>query len=138
MIHLPAVRIGNYFEFQPYIGEKHKIGRVNEITQKQVLIDRKWLNLNYLIPISITEDILLHSGFTEFNWLKSTSVFVCNHFKCTLDSHGINLFCENLQNLKSIKYLHELQNLYFDLTGEELEINVGDVQSHRQQIAVKV
>ena len=134
MLRLQEVRIGSFFEFQPFFEGKNKIGKVTEISQKQILIDHKWINLNRVIPISVSADILLHSGFTEFKWLKGSSVFQCNHFKCTLDKNGANLFCANFTNLKPVKYLHELQNLYFDLTGEELEINLNTKSTNKQLI----
>jgi hypothetical protein len=134
MLRLPEVRISNFFELRSFFQEKNKIGKVIGISQKQVLIDRKWVDLNLIIPICISEDILLHSGFTEFRWLKGSAVFECNHFKCTLDRNGVNLFCANFKNLKPVKYLHELQNLYFDLTGEELDVNFDYIKSAKTQL----
>ncbi len=134
MLQLPEVRISNLFELKTLPGGKNKIGAVTEISQKQLLIDRKWVNFNLVIPIKISEDILLHSGFTEFSWLKGSSVFQNNHFKCTLDSNGLNFFCANFKSLKPIKYLHELQNLYFDLTGEELVVNIDYTKSAKKEL----
>lgn len=134
-LHLPAVRIGNLFEFTSFFSGKNKTGKVEQINQKQVLINRKWFSLSKLNPIRITRNILLQSGFTEFGWAKDASVFQCHHFKCTLDSEGLSLFCENLKNLKPIKYLHELQNLYFDLFGEELTMNQNAIQSAEAALA---
>jgi hypothetical protein len=132
---LPELRIGNFFEIQLSHEDNTRIRSITEIGKRQVHIDGKWLNIDRLIPINITEDILLHAGFAHFNWLKDSAVFQCNYFKCTLDDNGMNLFCDNLKNVKPISYLHELQNLYFDLTGEELETNFNDIKSAKTQMA---
>jgi hypothetical protein len=131
---LPELRIGNFFEIQLSYEDVTRIRNVTEIGKKQVHIDNKWLNLDRLMPITITEDILLHAGFTQFDWAKDSSVFQCSFFKCTLDGNGVNLFCDNLKNLKPISYLHELQNLHFDLTGEELNINFNNIKSAKTEM----
>jgi len=65
-------------------------------------------------PIPLTEEILLKCGFKKRNdcegyWL-----------------NGILFYKEIMsENQKTkIKYLHQLQNLYWCLVGEELEINL--------------
>lgn len=129
------LRIDNFFKVQAYYEDQSTISRLAKINKKQVHIDGKWIDLNALIPISITEDILLQSGFTHFLWLQDSSVFECDHFKCTLDDNGVNLFCDNLKNLKPVKYLHEFQNLYFDLTGEELGTKFNNIKSTQKEMA---
>jgi hypothetical protein len=130
----PELRIGNFFEIQLSYEDVTRIRTITEIGKRQVHIDGRWLNLDRLIPVNITEDILLHAGFTQFNWVKDSSVFQCSFFKCTLDSNGVNLFCDNLKNLKPIHYLHELQNLHFDLTGEELNINFDNLKPVKAEV----
>jgi len=132
---LPELRIGNYFEIQSAYEETGSIEKITEIGKKQVHTEGKWVRLDDLISISITEEILLHIGFTQFNWLKDSSVFECSYFKCRLDDNGVNLFCDNLKNIKPVKHLHELQNLYFDLTGEELAIDFNYIKSLKIQTA---
>jgi hypothetical protein len=127
---LPSLRIGNLFRIQSFYEEdKDRVRRITEISEKQVQLDGKWVRPDHLIPINITKQILLHSGFTQFNWITDSSVFECNYFKCMLDDNGVSLFCDNLQNLKPVKHLHELQNLYFDLTDEELQTNFNAIKS---------
>ncbi|MEO8764127.1 MAG: hypothetical protein ABI416_07565 [Ginsengibacter sp.] len=134
MLRLPEIRIGNFFELPSFPEGNNRIGKVTQVSQKQVLIDRKAFNLDYLIPILITEDILMQSGFKQFGWLKGISVFQCNHFKCTVNSHGINLFGDNVKNLKPVRYFHELQNLYFDITGDELEIAGNTIKATKAEM----
>lgn len=77
-------------------------------------------------PIRITEDALLKLGFKKVGDL---------HYKiwlpkgCELNIVFNSLYCLcsvsgafGLTNLKSIKYIHQLQNRYLDLTGKELKI----------------
>jgi hypothetical protein len=127
---LPSLRIGNFFKVQSfYEDDLHRTRRVTEISRNQVQVDGKWVKPDHLIPISITKQILLHSGFTQFSWITDSSVFECDHFKCMLNDDGVSLFCDNLKNLRPVKHLHELQNLYFDLTGEELQTNFNAIKS---------
>ena len=75
-------------------------------------------------PITLTEEILLKCGFEkredgDYNLFKNSEVdiVICSDFsswKCD----GINF------SVNYIKHLHQLQNLYFALTGEDLEINL--------------
>ncbi len=133
---LPSLRIGNFFKVQSFhADDENHIRRVTEISKKQVQVDGKWVSPDQLISINITKQVLLNSGFTQFGWITDASVFECDHFKCSLGEDGVNLFDENLNNLKPVKYLHELQNLYFDLTGEELQTNYGNIHSLEKEMA---
>jgi len=87
-------------------------------------------------PIPLTEEILLKAGF-EF-WCDELGI------KCFYKIYGIEYFCvatNGFYQLRSglkdsdaawrlgnnypfIKHLHQLQNLYFALTGEELKITL--------------
>ncbi len=80
---------------------------------------------NSLIPI--TEEWLLRFGFenrkgdgfkaptnTEHWYFSTRSGFIPNAFKNSIESDGY----------KGVYYIHQLQNLYFTLTGEELKLGV--------------
>jgi len=76
-------------------------------------------------PISLTEEWLLRFGFKEF-LIDETWYFIKNDF--VFEISGIIGF-HNYNELESIcfnenkcKYVHQLQNLYFALTGEELSL----------------
>lgn len=85
-------------------------------------------------PIPLTEEILLKCGFKVSNtyWIE------LNGGTHHIDLHCINkvyypilvqepeMSSEEAQviNLHKIQYLHQLQNLYFALTGEELTVNL--------------
>ena len=73
-------------------------------------------------PIPLTEDILLKCGFKKeldafYRKNKSQMIEVCFH------DNGI-LITNQSVCLSSIKYLHQLQNLYFALTNQELTITL--------------
>jgi hypothetical protein len=69
-------------------------------------------------PIPLTEDWLLKLGFEEMNlhlnWKKRNHQMILNDGVFRIWLNGYN---------KEIKYVHQLQNLYYALTGEELTIN---------------
>lgn len=78
-------------------------------------------------PIPLTEEILLKCGFEK----ELDNSMVKNNVAIFLDKRfKTNLFLKDNQENKwhsiniKIKYLHKLQNLYFALTNEELEINL--------------
>ena len=74
-----------------------------------------------LNPIPINSDILLKCGFE--NDLITWSNGIC---WLTNDSSGTSVFVGTL-SVKlpyDIHYLHQLQNLYFSLTGKELEVKL--------------
>nr|DAG72856.1 MAG TPA: hypothetical protein [Caudoviricetes sp.] len=69
-----------------------------------------------LYGVELNEDWLLNLGFEKVNytfWAKGLAVH--NH-----DIVSFYMLYE--QNRTYIKYVHQLQNLYFALTGEELKI----------------
>jgi hypothetical protein len=71
-------------------------------------------------PIPLTEEILLKCRFKMFPWgyvVKSSKDF---GIRLNLKSFYYEV-CGN--NAVKIKYLHQLQNLYFALTEEELDIS---------------
>ena len=72
-------------------------------------------------PIQLTEEWLLKFGFE-----KEFGVFKLKGLKCWFTKYTSepNLYSVNIGNIKlsTLKYVHELQNLYFALTGSELTV----------------
>ena len=113
------LRIGNYY----------KVGNVVAKVDWETIYEltKQSLNTIHFHPIPLTEEILLKCGFENKIEDESTSFFkyinplngfttieVCLSDSCVwLDLMQIN-----------IKHLHQLQNLYFALTGEELNIEL--------------
>lgn len=115
------LRIGNYIMFEPFGGAGFEIIQAQELPFK----DR-----NIVEPILLTEEWLLRFGskkvideprFHEWSvpeykkWKKS----ICIEF----DKDGCFFTGgEGIYFSKNIQYVHQLQNLYFALTAEELTI----------------
>jgi hypothetical protein len=75
----------------------------------------KWLR-----PIPLTEDWLMKFGFTQHlscEWVHQGCCIVFE-FKSTVEC-SLNEIGQAI-DLDTIKYVHQLQNLYHALTGEEL------------------
>lgn len=100
------IRIGNYFyhkSFGNYQFKKSHFG----------------IRLNFSEPIPITEEWLLKFGFVKGGTIKG---FALNGFLLFFNEN-MELFFRYRKNIKRpIKYIHQLQNLYFAITGYELEI----------------
>jgi hypothetical protein len=140
MIQANELKIGNLVY---YNGNLQEIGSVTEIKKNLITGDECVVldyrsdilhQTQYLQPIPITEEWLLKCGFDK----RESSV--CDAFYI-----GINPITKDwlfdivwLKNMMDYSYedfafyrnghhkihsVHQLQNLYFALTGEELEIN---------------
>ena len=93
------------------------------------------LMINFIDPIPLTEDILLKCGFVEKGVTFNTKI---NFTRCCLfkvnssnnynnneNEFSVTLYQHhNSIEIARIKYLHQLQNLFFALTGEELNIEL--------------
>lgn len=87
-------------------------------------------------PIELTEEVLLKIGFDamhENRYMYEKSIINKHNINddVYVTFHIINKtlkinFSKNLQilNLYDIKYLHQLQNAYYCLTGKELEVEL--------------
>lgn len=93
-----------------------------------------WKDISMLKPISITENVLLKCGMEEYN--EDSSIvrygYRCDDFRICIIITGLKRHVLHVHNLKSgeqicgkeIFHLHQLQNIYFDLTGKELEVSL--------------
>ena len=103
------LRIGNWFDHH---------GEYKQVTPNTILevweAERIWVK-----PILLTEDILLkceficNIRFEQKNYYLPRLSIYFNNDKFQHDGYD-----------REIKYLHQLQNLYFALTGEELNIEL--------------
>lgn len=80
-------------------------------------------------PIPLTEEWLLKFGFDKIKnpnntpswiWLKDKRIFLYEFFENRKLSFDLFIYNDWLK--RENIYVHELQNLYFALTGKELEI----------------
>lgn len=75
---------------------------------------------DYLDPIPLTKDWLTRFGFDKYpNEVWSLLLWS----PCLIDRDGYFLFAMHGVIVTEIQYVHQLQNLYFALTGEELKLN---------------
>lgn len=136
------LRIGNYISI-------HNVWyKIVGIEKERVLIeyhngeaDYYWID--YIEPIKLTEEVLLKIGFRKEERISSILYYLdyeidldeCIHVKYLIyDSKALPLlritspsaiiFESYKFTKRGIKYLHELQNAYYCLTGEELEIEL--------------
>lgn len=101
------LRIGNWVNDQ---GLNLQVGMINSEIVKS------------MEPIPLTEEWLIKFGFKrdELNgyyyptWRKFIPIYKRGHY---YNFNGISLSCNDFE------YVHQLQNLYFTLTGEELTYN---------------
>jgi hypothetical protein len=115
-MEIKELRIGNYFKPDSLGEEPFKV-----ITAKDIVeIESDPLD-DYYKPIPLTEDVLLKFGFEHSKpnyWFKNDNKFrfslIDNNLHCSMgdDDYGI------LYN--RLNHVHQLQNLYFALTNEEL------------------
>lgn len=91
--------------------------------------DSVWARIPYdgdIDGIPLTPEILKHVGFTtRQDGIWKNRRFVNGRFVLTLYKNGRCMFCvmaaDNVR-IADIYFVHQLQNLYFALTGEELEV----------------
>lgn len=89
------------------------------------------MNFEKLIPIPLTPEILVKLGFSDRGWNKEENLYLditdTNGSIATTDNGGFEIIADHEDSYYTlplkIKYLHQLQNLYFALTGNELIYN---------------
>ena len=75
--------------------------------------------LRLVKPIKLTEEILLKCGFS-----KRSGIYVKHGFPFSLCKDGEFYESDELPTFIFLQHLHQLQNLYFALTGEELNVEL--------------
>ena len=113
------LRIGNY------VNTKNGIKKVSDIG-----IDYDcFFTQDHVKPIPLTEEWLLKFGFDkdiDFDNTFNLSLNVLNGFTTiTIDVKSNILFLDCMEI--KIKYIHQLQNLYFALTNKELSYENKDL-----------
>jgi hypothetical protein len=126
-----VLRIGNLvdcFGVCKVVGISLKKIKVKRKTDKgNYLIEKAPLDSLELSPIKLTEKWLLYFGF-ELKYKDITTGLVkgCYLVESSILPHKTEwtfrkvMNSENSYSLSNIKYVHELQNLYFALTKKEL------------------
>tara|TARA_R110000868_G_scaffold173508_7_gene409631 strand:+ start:5347 stop:5718 length:372 start_codon:yes stop_codon:yes gene_type:complete len=116
---------GNDFRLGNLVECRDGFGRVTGIQDREVLeVGEIGYIMEDIKPIDITNRILLICGFV----LETFDSIDFYNLKLGSDKYGISLTyvdCDNTFNVEDfqmthIEHVHQLQNLYFALTGEEL------------------
>jgi hypothetical protein len=126
MIKANELKIGN--KLQKSNEEIFTVLRLDNTQDILVEEQRGLLTLDYnLFGISLTEEWLLKFGFekigTKLYLLNNTCFYLqINKILAYPDNWSITLYRNESKICDRLKYVHQLQNLYFALTGEELQL----------------
>ncbi|VXC99401.1 hypothetical protein [Sphingobacterium multivorum] len=122
MIQSNELRIGNYVA-SDHFKDRDVIVKVRLIGQEQAIVEHPngltepMLYQGEMRAIKLTEEILLKCGFD----IESVPYHCINGNVVLYYSQGDFLY---KYTGTEIKYLHQLQNLFYALTGKELEVNL--------------
>ncbi len=106
------IRLSNWFigyDYKPFKWEIEHFANLATVYPDEIIKS----------PIPLTEEILIKAGFKEEydGWVFGKTIFI------TKDDDGWHVGNFGFF-INSIQYLHQLQNLYFALTGEEIKIEL--------------
>ena len=122
------LRIGNYYMFADYDGIVYR--QVKEIKHNEfgLLSDYDGVNFDICRPIPITEEWLLKFGFyyqsSDKNYVVKSKQENNNSIK-KIDGdwcYNNDYSDASCYFVRELRYIHELQNLYYALNEEELII----------------
>jgi hypothetical protein len=128
---LVELRLNNYVMCR---GALSKVSSINEDSigyKKRNGIGEDKIPLHLVSQIPLTEEWLLKLGFIRHHYDYANDVI---YIKNIADNEIDNAEFEwgvypnelgsgiQIKNRKSLKYIHQIQNLYFALTGEELSL----------------
>lgn len=122
------LRIGNWIDT---IHGFAIVDSVNKNVYNSVFVKLKGFSGSYdkINPIPLTPEILENAGFKIINHIHGYSFYTMNREgRHNKDKPNIDIYQSNTlycgYRVNHCKYLHQLQNLYFTLTGEELKIEL--------------
>jgi hypothetical protein len=126
------LRIGNYIQV-PFGDEEPWVRSVDTINYDSIMTENgRFCFEDQYDFVPLTEEWLMKFGFVKddnFNYWINLQTHYLEIFFSGNDYYPV--FCEIPEfshqseqrvGLKSIKYVHQLQNIYFSLTGQELTI----------------
>lgn len=128
---LNELRIGNWIDSSMcgHASTFSKIGMVSQEgwigLQQEGTLSMNGTSKNFISPIPLTEEWLVKFGFVytmdydEYRYKEKTHWFNIQFDE--IDGERIYIFGKDNMSDVKIEYVHQLQNLYFALAGEELE-----------------
>ena len=126
-------RIGNlvYYHIEDPMDERKEWDEISPIDYDDLRCFETYKDNSEYRPIPLTEEWLLKFGFEEDNYTyikgvhqKIFSGIMKFEFNESLKNWEFSIGRYN--DLTRVEYVHQLQNLYYALTGEELIINQSD------------
>jgi hypothetical protein len=128
-MNFKELRIGNWVEDEDDSHDRWQVERIEpgkEETKGMWFVNGRWTE--DLQPIPLTPEILEKAGFME----SQDNTYYLPKMDYTVDFVGVILWKKEYFRLneeftsvgKPIQYLHQMQNLFFALTGEELNIEL--------------
>lgn len=143
MIEVNELRVGNYITiedqyYSPYTSKENiKTGfanrvysrgtsRIVEIRSDSVITNDGTYTLNYIYPITLTEERLLKCGFNNVGFYDN--VFSCGDFRVHIGKENKKALLvyhhENNHIELEVGSLHDLQNKLFALVGKEFDLKL--------------
>ena len=113
------LRIGNYVMDSPVNGDD--VLDVQAIYTNLIIHEERHVYNDELRPIPLTEEWLLRFGFKH----SGNGFFIHAKSLIELANIGDEYFHSGIKgvSLINVHFVHQLQNLYFALVGEELQLN---------------
>jgi hypothetical protein len=124
MINAQHLRVGNLVLYKPYGNKDGEMKTIQGMLGMKAFFDRHSNEsgmFHNLQGIPLTEDWLNKCGFVEgIERMQGCLVYINN---CSVKRIMDDLvYLDDLRYIRIVKYLHDLQNLYFAITGNELSI----------------
>lgn len=124
-MEVQELRIGNYVKIFDTITQIEGMSTWDNFIQSSNFAERE---ISEFEPIQLTEEWLLNFGFIRHHEDYSNNIiYIKNVYNNTEFEWGVypNEIGSGVQiiNRKELKYVHQLQNLCYSLTGEELKLN---------------
>ncbi len=136
MINGNELRIGNFIYFKDY--KSHFI--IELVSEEKIMIEEMYrrCDSDLIHPIPLTEDWLTRLGFNVVPnmevWRGEVQYEIsvmpsANRFLRIYELQFASIIEPNNEvHLNRFKYVHQLQNLYFSLTSEELIFSAGTAE----------
>lgn len=123
MIKANELRIGNYV----FSLETQNHQRITGLLEEQPFFDAitfDYPNYDEIEPIPLTEEWLFKFGFELINnnFYRSRNCELCLYWTVNKNKMLPEYYGKRLVTGYDFKYVHQLQNLYFALTGSELTV----------------
>ena len=132
MIKANELRIGNYVDCTK---KRHneKVILVESVTFDKINVNFREYDLSDLLPIPLTEKILLKAGFEKSENTYNKICFINDDLDFDIVKHGDKwVFARNTNEEctsffyfahNRFQFVHDFQNLYFAIVGEELSFS---------------